>query len=498
MLIPTTALLLLGGTAWAQAQDGPPVAVPDLNSNLHRLPIDSRGTLWAEDASMADPGQLSARLGMSYLHAPLVATDPRGRRTDVLGGAVITDVLVGFSMGRLRLGTHVPLVLDSSSDVAQGGAGLGDVGLDVKGTFLDRRDSRVGLALLGRVSAPTATVDVPLGSPGPVYEVSAIVDTYVGRLLIVGNLGTRGQPAVALDNVTVDDQLLYRLGAGYALTANAGVSADLQGQLTYGADPSNSYAAPLEALVGGWVDLSDSLALRGGVGTGLSEGIGAPAARALVALSWLPGGGGADAGPQAIATGGSRDDVDGDGLAGAKDQCPTEAEDADGYQDADGCPDPGTTVLVRVLDPDGRPVRDAVVSLSGDGGAAEGSHGLRAELHPAAYQMDITASGFRPLGLTVEIPEEELHELAVNLEPLVGRLVVHVVDERGQPVRGAMVAFGQEAAVEAPGGVREGEVAAGSHLLTVRAAGYADASKQAPVTVDSTTEITVVLRRAGR
>lgn len=493
MVSAATLLLAQLMAGVATAQEAPPVEVPELNTNLYRLPLDSRGTLWAEDASRSDPGQLSARLGLSYLNAPLVATDARGARTHVLGDAVISDLLVGYSLGRLRLGAHLPLVLDSSSEVAAGGAGLGDVGLDVKGTLTDRRDSRVGLALLGRVSAPTATVDVPLGSIGPTYEVSAVVDTYVGRLLLVGNLGTRGQPAVDLDNVVVDDQFLYRLGAGYALTASVGLSADLQGHVTYGADPTNGSAAPLEALVGGWVDLSEALALRGGVGTGLGEGVGAPAARGVFALSWVPGGGGGDASARPAAGGDA--DADGDGLGDASDQCPAEAEDLDGFADGDGCPDPGTTVLVRVLDPDGRPVRDAVVTLSGDAGAAEGGHGLRAELHPASYQLDIEAAGYRPLGLAVDIPEEEVHELAVNLEPMVGRLVVRVVDERGRPVEGAMVAFGEEAAVEAPGGVREGDVAAGTHVLTVRAAGFVDATKRAPVTVDSTTEITVVLRR---
>jgi len=33
-------------------------------------------------------------------------------------------------------------------------------------------------------------------------------------------------------------------------------------------------------------------------------------------------------------------DVDGDGLADALDRCPTEAEDRDGFQDEDGCPEP--------------------------------------------------------------------------------------------------------------------------------------------------------------
>jgi outer membrane protein OmpA-like peptidoglycan-associated protein len=36
----------------------------------------------------------------------------------------------------------------------------------------------------------------------------------------------------------------------------------------------------------------------------------------------------------------SRTDSDGDGVADDKDKCPTEAEDKDGFEDEDGCPDP--------------------------------------------------------------------------------------------------------------------------------------------------------------
>mgnify|MGYP006198144961 CR=1 FL=1 len=35
----------------------------------------------------------------------------------------------------------------------------------------------------------------------------------------------------------------------------------------------------------------------------------------------------------------ARDDLDGDGIADGKDKCPRVAEDADGFEDADGCPD---------------------------------------------------------------------------------------------------------------------------------------------------------------
>lgn len=49
--------------------------------------------------------------------------------------------------------------------------------------------------------------------------------------------------------------------------------------------------------------------------------------------------------------GGKSADQDGDGIPDAIDKCPTEAEDADGFEDADGCPD---------LDNDGDGVPDAI------------------------------------------------------------------------------------------------------------------------------------------
>lgn len=35
-----------------------------------------------------------------------------------------------------------------------------------------------------------------------------------------------------------------------------------------------------------------------------------------------------------------RADLDGDGIPSARDQCPADAEDLDGFEDSDGCPDP--------------------------------------------------------------------------------------------------------------------------------------------------------------
>ena len=69
--------------------------------------------------------------------------------------------------------------------------------------------------------------------------------------------------------------------------------------------------------------LPTGVGLAAGVGTGTLQGIGSPSFRVFGAFTY---------------TAVDRDPDD-DGLLGVADTCPTEAEDRDGFEDADGCPD---------------------------------------------------------------------------------------------------------------------------------------------------------------
>ena len=70
--------------------------------------------------------------------------------------------------------------------------------------------------------------------------------------------------------------------------------------------------------------LSSSVIIRVGGGAGILEGVGVPAARAFLGLAYAHEIG----------------DKDGDGIPDDVDKCPTIPEDKDGFEDADGCPDP--------------------------------------------------------------------------------------------------------------------------------------------------------------
>lgn len=83
----------------------------------------------------------------------------------------------------------------------------------------------------------------------------------------------------------------------------------------------------LELLIGGrYRHAETGLGIELGVGIGFLRAPGVPAFRGVAGLRWEPP-------PPAPP------DTDDDGLLDADDACPTEAEDADGWDDADGCPD---------------------------------------------------------------------------------------------------------------------------------------------------------------
>jgi hypothetical protein len=79
---------------------------------------------------------------------------------------------------------------------------------------------------------------------------------------------------------------------------------------------------PMEARIAGQLRQGD-LVFTLGAGAGVISGIGVPAFRIMGGGSWAP---------QAL-------DGDRDGVPDSSDNCPTEAEDLDGIEDQDGCPD---------------------------------------------------------------------------------------------------------------------------------------------------------------
>jgi outer membrane protein OmpA-like peptidoglycan-associated protein len=470
VLAPLIGLLIAAGDlpgSLAHAQDATAVPTPELDSQLYRMPIDAEATLWTNDAGTAPTNHFMGRFALNYMKDPLVY-----RYADGTEVAVVSDVLTGNLMGAytwefLRFGLDVPVYMAVAGDAFTTTGGLGDMALDVKGSILDREgaDWPVGLAVLGRLSLPTTTVDAPVGAGGVGWELQAILDHRTDKTLLAANLGTRGGPDVALGSVEWGDQFLWRLGAAWFVVEDAGLSADLAGSQTYGSPISEAAGKPVEGILGGFGRVSESVVLRGGVGTGLNQGIGAPDVRLIAAVGYEP-----------------REvrDKDGDGLRDKVDACPTEPEDKDGFKDDDGCPDPTTQVHIMVRDHNGDLVYGATTQLQTEAGTREGGADFTLPIHPGEYLVRVDAPRFAGFGELVAIPGVERHEVVVELEPLFGEVRVVVVDAEGRPLTGQAQVDGDDP-VRVSGGVARAKADAGRRAVTVRVDGFK--TRTVPVTV---------------
>ena len=359
MSVGLLLLVAAGLPAHAQATpDANSVAVPAIDAQLYRVPVDAQRTLWTDDAGVAPDGHWMAKLGFNYAKDPLVYRFTDGTEYSVLGSAAQANLIGAYTFKRVRVGLDLPIWLATGGDLSNAaGAGLGDIALDVKGTILDRNEAALGLALGGRVGLPTATVDAPVGTAGLGWAVQVIADKELGPVLVAANLGTQGVPPTPLEGVEWDDQFFYRIGAGYSLEENDryGLSADFAGRLVYGAgDPAGR---PLEGLFGGWNRFGDDWVLRAGAGTGLTAGVGAPDFRAVLTFGYEP--------PLTR-------DTDGDGVFDSDDACVDVPEDADGWMDTDGCPDPTVQVTVVVQNSKLESVIDTVTVVGTHAGEVTG------------------------------------------------------------------------------------------------------------------------------
>jgi hypothetical protein len=69
-----------------------------------------------------------------------------------------------------------------------------------------------------------------------------------------------------------------------------------------------------------------ALSLLAGVELPLNDAVGSPSVRPVLSIGWAP----------------RFEDADGDGIADDLDDCPEVAEDIDGFEEEDGCPDGGS------------------------------------------------------------------------------------------------------------------------------------------------------------
>jgi outer membrane protein OmpA-like peptidoglycan-associated protein len=357
--------LLCAGAAMAQGEP----AATTVPLDRFRAPIDDRGLGTTEGGGIA--GHLGMQGGLVLNHAvnPLVVRDERGAIVapivahrlagDLLFTIGLFDVVslgVDVPLMLLQLGGDVPANLQEAVGVASGlsAIGVGDVRLVPKVRLLREDRHGVSLALIPTVTLPTAgglrfgdEVSFAYGAdylgegPGAVAFIPEVaLSTTIGGLRPAVNLAYRlRQPTRLFDTFPIDPEFVYRVGVGYDVATVAPALSSLLffGEVFGATSDRNPFGLvdgsdqtlvrlqnPLEVLVGARWRTPAGVALEGGVGTGLRPGFGTPDVRAFLGVRL------------AI----ENRDRDGDGIDDDDDACPDDAEDRDGVQDGDGCPDP--------------------------------------------------------------------------------------------------------------------------------------------------------------
>jgi outer membrane protein OmpA-like peptidoglycan-associated protein len=337
-------LLLLGAAAEAAEADG------TVDFELFAPHADTTGYLHSGGASTLRHLQLGLSLWGGYENDPVVLqangerVRPQGGAEDERGDAIVDGRLrthLGLAMGIggfSSLAIDVPLTLsqqgttlDSVGGEAQSlrATGLNDIVVTPKLIALNPEDFPVGLAVSLPLSLPTGAGESFLGdgslgfSPSATLELAddSVQDRQHGlRAAVSAGYAVRGEDR--LRDLHVGGAMTWGAAGGWRPADPIELVAEVHGELGGG----RVAQSPAELLAGLRIYAGDMVTLNLGGGAGLA-GFGAPDWRGVFGLTVAP-----DFDPNAK-------DSDLDGINDGIDGCVTSAEDKDGYQDSDGCPD---------------------------------------------------------------------------------------------------------------------------------------------------------------
>lgn len=253
----------------------------------------------------------------------------------VVKTVVAGDLLGSFTLlPPLQLGLRVPLVMvngdgidPADGTIAKGGSkktSLGDPMVEAKYRFLGNATSLFAAAGGLFVTAPLGRAMAKrkyIGDVGPDLGLRLITDFRKGDLFAAVNLAGVYRKTAEVGATKLGSELRYAAAVGYDIGIVT-VMAEGVGntRLKTEGDGSNG----LEALAGARLTpRASGLSLNLGGGLQLVEGVGIPSMRVFAGVVY------------------AREpvDSDGDGILDAADACPNAAEDRDGFEDSDGCPD---------------------------------------------------------------------------------------------------------------------------------------------------------------
>ncbi|HTR51869.1 MAG TPA: OmpA family protein, partial [Kofleriaceae bacterium] len=327
------AAVALAASARADAQG--------FDAQLYQPATSSTGYLTQESGAVLPRGELDIGAVFDFARDPLVARDP-STGDELMNGGIVENrlgmqIVAGYGALRwLEVGVALPFVLAQSGDLTLvdsshqlSTTALGDMRAFGKAQIWT--NGFVQLAGAVDVTLPTGDSSSFTGGTSLSAWPRVILGWTPGALSIAVNAGFRFQQSNMVANATVGDEFTAGAGASYALRpdkawllAEAYLAVDTDG---------GAHDVPAEALVGARAVVAGPWRAQVAIGEGLGRGVTSPELEAVASMSYV-----AAAKPRIVVE--QPLDTDGDGIPDTTDACPREPEDKDGFQDADGCPDP--------------------------------------------------------------------------------------------------------------------------------------------------------------
>jgi len=332
---------LLCVTRNASAQS---VVDKEFSSQRLSLPTGPRNFISTRGARIDGQMAWNAGLGVSYANTPVrvntcispVAGECAGgsqiRELKVVENLAQADLMYSLTpIPRLQVGLRVPLAFVTGNGIDEAGQpdpistfGVGDPELEVKFRAFGEAKSKIvggvalyGTAPLGHITAENAY----LGDETPTGGVRAILDGDFGPISFGVNLGGVVRGTARMDQAEVGSEMRYSGAVGFRPSPLLRILVDAFGSTRFtGQSGENALEVDGGAQL---TPIASPLAFNAAAGFGAIQGFGAPTFRAIVGFAYNF----------------EKRDRDEDGIDDNVDQCPTEAEDRDNYEDSDGCPE---------------------------------------------------------------------------------------------------------------------------------------------------------------
>ena len=340
-------------TSLASAQ----YVLPEANIQRFGFNLGAQNALGAASGDLLPEGALRAYLALNYENGSLVRFDAGKRSGALVGHKLTTHLGVNYGITSwLQLGAEIPLILYQGGDDLSA-QGYGAIRAFALGSpFIG---ARVGILSQGKTAlihdspldlAVQLSTLLPLGSPGALavesswqFVPSVSAGRRFGTFRLGAELGVIARPAVTLTpsapvardvvGPQVDLRLMgstteeFMSALRFELSAHTGIP--LVGPKT---------PTAVEVLLGVRAPLG-MFELFALLGPGFGSTPGNPTFRVIGGVAFQPSLDMCSAGKAHKPDQCPDLDDDGDGVKNKVDMCALDAEDKDGFEDADGCPD---------------------------------------------------------------------------------------------------------------------------------------------------------------